>query len=413
MKIIDVKIVLFLCCLVIVTACGESGGLSYRSLDDCKQVAELKQIGNNKVTVCDINLLKDTIVLPLSYFTEELHIVKLDNKVEAFVSETGVTIGEKYILVTMGGISKVPYKLFDKSGKFITNIGNFGKGPNEYNYACNIPQLDEINNCIYLLPLLSSQIFVYDMIGNYLDPIGLSYRCTRARMHVDLADSSVTIITVPLEKGRYSAPCFAWSQTVSGEMIHCLSPDFLSIENHHVLGGWSDVYSNRNVKELDFFINNSYKPRNDTLYHYDIKNNQIIPKFSVDFGKRQIPIHSYFELPYHYMGDICEKKEAEDLPGGYIALCSKNFIVDKTNLKGSYFKLVNDFLGNIEIDWPCRRFTNGYYSVNYEPVNLLELLENSLTNNTMIPEMREKLTDLKNSIKETDNNYILYAKLKH
>ena len=88
--------------VVTVVACDESGGLSYRSLDECKQVAELKKTGDHEVVACRAELIKDTVVLPLSYLTEELQIVKLENKPEAYALHgSQVIIGEQYIIIVV------------------------------------------------------------------------------------------------------------------------------------------------------------------------------------------------------------------------------------------------------------------------------------------------------------------------
>ncbi len=56
--------------LIAVVGCNQpTGNLLYRDLSECNQVAEIKQVGNHKVVVCNPDLLKDMIVLPLSYFT--------------------------------------------------------------------------------------------------------------------------------------------------------------------------------------------------------------------------------------------------------------------------------------------------------------------------------------------------------
>ena len=49
---------------------------------------------------CNLKALKDTVDIPLSYLTEELQVVKLDNRDEALVGGwIRTTVGEKYILV--------------------------------------------------------------------------------------------------------------------------------------------------------------------------------------------------------------------------------------------------------------------------------------------------------------------------
>ena len=68
-------------------------------LKSSKVVAKKVKVNGNDVVVCDQSLLDNTITIPLSALTEELQIVKLDDADEALVKETGVIVGEKYILV--------------------------------------------------------------------------------------------------------------------------------------------------------------------------------------------------------------------------------------------------------------------------------------------------------------------------
>ena len=50
---------------------------------------------------CDLKALKDTVDIPLSYLTEELQIVKLDNRDEALIGGWGrTTVSDNYILVS-------------------------------------------------------------------------------------------------------------------------------------------------------------------------------------------------------------------------------------------------------------------------------------------------------------------------
>ena len=114
---------------------------------------------------CNLKALKDTVDIPLSYLTEELQVVKLDNRDEALVGGwIRTTVGEKYILVSNN--KQTPYKLFTRDGKFITTIGAYGQGPNEYGntYA---DQLDEAHNRIYILPWQSDKLLVFDLQGSH------------------------------------------------------------------------------------------------------------------------------------------------------------------------------------------------------------------------------------------------------
>lgn len=62
-------------------------------------VAKLTNTPNGPLIGCDLKALKDTVNFPLSQLTEELQIVKLDNRDEALIGGwVRTTVGEKYIL---------------------------------------------------------------------------------------------------------------------------------------------------------------------------------------------------------------------------------------------------------------------------------------------------------------------------
>ncbi|MCD7932957.1 MAG: energy transducer TonB [Tannerellaceae bacterium] len=88
-------------------------------------------------------------------------------------------------------------------------------------------------------------------------------------------------------------------------------------------------------------------------------------------------------------------------------------IIDKNTLKGTYYELVNDYLGNMPIAYPMGYFSNGYFLMNMDPGDLHEQLEKHLENSKLKKEDRNYLTNLYNSISfEKDNNYLLIGKLK-
>ena len=411
--IIDLtKFMLHIILLTGLASCNNSGGLSNRTLNESSQIAELVLVGNHHVTVIGVALMKDTITLPLSYLTEELHIVKLDDSDDdSFVKESSVMIGDQYILVS--GTWEVPYKLFDKNGRYITVVGGFGGGPYEYRYVYDA-KLDESNNRIYLLPYMDDKILVYDLKGENLTTMPLLYRTDLFnKFHIDQIDGTISIFRPPVKTDEFTTPFCIWVQNMSGDLINGITTDLYSAGINHEHPFVNMIFNYNNTKQLDIAFSGDV-PVRDTLYHYDVMNNELVPKFTVDFGNRSIPYHRYFELPNHYIGYTFEQKINKHPSGGTYRSHEnpQYFIVEKATLKGSYFKLINDFFGNIEIDLLDDVFTNGYYSANHEPANLFEILENALANNEMSAEMQKKLTDLKNSIDDNSNNYILYAKLK-
>lgn len=374
-----------------------------KPLDKAKVVASIKTVGNDKVTVCDFSAIKgDEVTLPLSMFTEELQIVKLDNKDEAFVKNGFTSISDNYILVR--GEKENPYKLFDKKGNFVATVGNIGQGPGEYQLTYD-QQIEESAGRIYIVPWNASNIWAYNLKGDYVSSIPLGMRPPKACCWVNSADSMATVALAPIA----GYPAFVFSVKPDGKIINYIKPGEFAFPNKDTYNYEPVCLKNTDAKSC--YIFNFFDPKPDTLYHYDTKVNLLRPRFTVEYPGKNAPIHTYTELPRYYVGDVSEKVQVD--ANSFTTTPPKFYIVDKQSLKGSFCKLENDFMGGLAIWSPIYAFNNGYYVANMYPSELKEALEKVLVSNTsMKKEMRTKLTKLKDSITENDNNYILYAKLK-
>ena len=145
------------------------------------------------------------------------------------------------------------------------------------------------------------------------------------------------------------------------------------------------------------------------MHYYNTAANRLDPKFTLDFKGRPWKIHSYGELPNHFIGDITIEKKLTETTS--TTEYPAKFIVDKHTLKGAFYKIHNDYLGDIPLEWPT--FYNGYYVWNVDPGDLIDQLDAQLKNNTSLKEKaRKRLQEIRNDIRESDNNYIFYAKLK-
>lgn len=390
----------------IATSCGTgSKDLAENTNDPLANspiVGQYVQVGTDKVMACDQKLLADTVRIPLSFFTEEMELVKLDNRDEALVGQTGVTVSDNYILVY--GSRQNPFKLFDRKGKFLTNIGAIGQGPGEYQMVYDA-KLDEANNRIYILPWNASQLLVYDLQGNVLDPIPLCLRCPKAKFNVDLSEGKVSIVLLPF-KGY---PAVAWTQDLEGKRIDFIEPGHLEAPQDFS----NEVTAGFNIPGVfDVNILCIMPTRVDSLYRYASDKNRLIPAFTLNFANTdKIPWHGYGEYPHHFVGNFSEPP-VEVSPGSWTNGQTFHYIVDKETGKGSFFTLYNDYFGNLEIGYPSSAFFNGYYTRNIEPGNLMTDIENALKNQDITTEMRKKLTDLQASIDENDNNYVMIAQLK-
>ncbi len=104
--------------LSIATSCGNS-------LADSPIVDRYVQVSNDRILSCDQQPLKDTVRIPLGYFAEYFERLKLDNRDEALVGQSGITISENYLL-THSSYPPTVFKFFDrKTGAFIDNNNNY------------------------------------------------------------------------------------------------------------------------------------------------------------------------------------------------------------------------------------------------------------------------------------------------
>lgn len=374
------------------------------NMDDCPIIGSYVKVGENKVLSCNQKLLKDTVRLPLSYLTEEMEIIKLDNRDEALIPPTAIQVSDNYLLSHCQ--EQIPFRLFDRKGKFLTNIGSIGQGPGEYTLIYDA-QLDEKNNRIYLLPWQSNKILVYDLQGNILDPIPLCINTPKGKFHVNLQDSTVAVVLLPFP----DKPAFAWTQDLHGNRKDFIEPGSLVAPYDYS----NEVYSSHNIKDVfDVRILCIIPTREDSLYHYDYKNNYLYPQYTMKYELDPIPWHDHAELPHHFLGYFSAPPVKEEFPCGFGLTNGETFhyIVEKETCKGAYVELFNDFLGNIKINFPTACFSNGYYVRCKEPVSILEDIEKALKENTLSKEMEKKLEALQRSINENDNSYVFLAPLK-
>lgn len=350
---------------------------------------------------CDLKALKDTVDIPLSYLTEELQIVKLDNRDEALIGGwVRTTVSDNYILVS--NKKQTPYKLFTRDGKFVTTIGAYGEGPNEYanTYA---EQLDEAHDRIYILPWQSNKLLVFDLKGNPQPSIPLCLRVPKGQFKVDTKKSEVTVTTLPFQ----GTPAVVWIQDFEGKRKNFIPALHLMVPRDFS----NEVFMDKNTSDYSVMLMTIVpSPRVDSLYHYNSQQNRLEARFTVSYpNKEEIPWHGYTEYPRHFVGDVSVPVQvsANTWSGSRPA----KYIVDKQTLYGNYFRLYNDFLGTKKMQiWPS--FANGYYINNMEPAQLKETLEKELARKDLPNDVRKRIQTLVKSLDEGGNNVVLFAKMK-
>ncbi|WP_306766681.1 hypothetical protein [Tannerella forsythia] len=93
---------------------------------------------------------------------------------------------------------------------------------------------------------------------------------------------------------------------------------------------------------------------------------------------------------------------------------TKLILTNKKTKKSQYVRIINDYLGGWEFDpfFLSFRIRDGYFTYAMEPIELKELLEESLKKDDLQPDVRKRITELNAKLDINDNNVILAGKLK-
>ena len=350
--------------------------------------AKIVDVNGNKVINCNISEVTDTIDFPLSKIIDRCEIIPLEtNDNSLFESIYHVGVSDNYIAVHSRG--QHPIKLFDRQGKFIRNIGKVGRGPGEFSSLYGI-QLDEPANRLYLTPFANAQqIIAYNLEGEAQDPIPLVFKQTKCKVYVE--GDLVTILSMPFSD---EIPV-AYQQTTSGELIQKLP-----VASHLILRPdfSSEVSSSHNAGAYDLFILPWGSESLDTLYYYNTKQNELIPKYVASFTDKKHSSWTY-ELKDHYYSWVF----GDTYNGAKV-------IVDKKSLKSDFFRLKNDFYGNMEM----KKFfmsSNGWFISSMSAMELKQELEVVLSKDDLKNQRKAEMEALQKKLKMDDNDVLFLGKM--
>ena len=350
-------------------------------------------LNGDTIIVCDLSLLKDTIDLPLSTFVSDFELVDLGEDEEALIKETSgggsIAVSPNYI----GIYSGTGYKLFDKTGKYITSLSARGQGPNEYAFAIYDSYIDEKNDRAYLLPMNGNKILVYDLKGNAQPYIPLAHETTKGKFYVDDQKKLLYVANMPFSD---TASTF-WIQDFEGKLIKEIIAGHLKIVPPDFS---NDINVSMNTEEIDYSVFH-WKNTVDTLYHYNEADNRLAPSFTVNFKDNPI-LHDYIELPDYYLIRLIE------IESDYRYIYG---LIDKKTLKGNYIKLKLDMLGNIDAPaWAI--FERGLYTANIYAYYLQGQCDRLSDLSSLPSGIAKYIQDLQQNDCEDLNNIILIGRLK-
>lgn len=350
-------------------------------------------LNGDTIIVCDLSLLKDTIDLPLSTFVSDFELVDLGEDEEALIKETSgggsIAVSPNYI----GIYSGTGYKLFDKTGKYITSLSARGQGPNEYAFSIYDSYIDEKNDRAYLLPMNGNKILVYDLKGNAQPYIPLAHETTKGKFYVDDQKKLLYVANMPFSD---TASTF-WIQDFEGKLIKEIIAGHLKIVPPDFS---NDINVSMNTEEIDYSVFH-WKNTVDTLYHYNEADNRLAPSFTVNFKDNPI-LHDYIELPDYYLIRLIE------IESDYRYIYG---LIDKKTLKGNYIKLKLDMLGNIDAPaWAI--FERGLYTANIYAYYLQRQCDRLSDLSSLPSGIAKYIQDLQQNDCEDLNNIILIGRLK-
>ena len=390
----------FIIAILGLTSCSSDSARYSSVWEEMPIVAHIEEINGDTLTVAHLEQLKDTVCIPLSNLVEELQIVALDKKEEAMVNIAEISLSENYILVA--GF-RSPCKLFRKDGTYVGKIGEYGTAVGEYKYVYDA-QIDEKNGRIYLLPWYGRGILVYRFDGTFEKAIPLHAKYPRLYapkgiFQVDAENNCIAVVSLPFK----NLPHVAWVQDMEGNRMQEIPIAHLKLEPNSS----NEVRGSKATDALSFHISPFFELRQDSLYHWDMQQQKLIPRFTIDFGEKPIPLHVYYELPLYYFAEISGTKQMTE--DSYVSDRETYFLVDKATLRGSFCHIYNDYLCDEPSDWVIGN--NGYFIENVAPDVLKKRIETFLQASPDLNEARrQRLLALKDSISENDNNYIIYGK---
>lgn len=350
-------------------------------------------LNGDTIIVCDLSLLKDTIDLPLSTFVSDFELVDLGEDEEALIKETSgggsIAVSPNYI----GIYSGTGYKLFDKTGKYITSLSARGQGPNEYAFSIYDSYIDEKNDRAYLLPMNGNKILVYDLKGNAQPYIPLAHETTKGKFYVDDQKKLLYVANMPFSDTASTS----WIQDFEGKLIKEIIAGHLKIVPPDFS---NDINVSMNTEEIDYSVFH-WKNTVDTLYHYNEADNRLAPSFTVNFKDNPI-LHDYIELPDYYLIRLIE------IESDYRYIYG---LIDKKTLKGNYIKLKLDMLGNIDAPaWAI--FERGLYTANIYAYYLQGQCDRLSDLSSLPSGIAKYIQDLQQNDCEDLNNIILIGRLK-
>ena len=187
----------------------------------------------------------------------------------------------------------------------------------------------------------------------------------------------------------------------TGQLLNELSPP-AGLFRAERLNVGDLTFSTRNMS--DFFDLLSIS---DTLYHFDLKNNRIVPFFTMPFSTSQNIWKQYMTLNKDLIITNIHCFEES-------GLCNRTGLVaiDLKHKTSSFVNFANDFFGQLPAPIDFYHLRNGYWTQSMMPEDLMEDIEKHLTESDLSENDRDRLEITLSTLKEGANNVVFIGNLK-
>lgn len=391
----------------------------------CKEKAknEINET-NSFYTIPFAEIIKNKREVLLSEIATDVELIQFENIPEAMLGNVeNIEFTKDYVFVKFW---QHPVIQFSRNGKFIRDVGKKGKGPGEYN-TCMKMSIDEKNERVYIhTGELSMMVFNFE--GEYVRTIKYPALESFTNFWIWGRDSMLV---------SYFEPIFGNEPFVFIE--HNDQGDTLqTIKNHIFYDEDEQAYNLSPFEEQNFsyrFENKLHMKGfyNDTVYSYD-ENNKIVSNFFIDLKEHKLPddliyerkwkrplptnlcwtgVHetsNYIFIPYGYHYDI-NKPESQKEERGCI-------LYNKKTKEGEAIKetkqggFIDDISGGP--DFRPLVTNNSEAIMLVSALDMKQYLDSEQFKNKELknPEEKEKLNQLKKTLKEEDNHFVVLVKLK-
>lgn len=243
----------------------------------------------------DLSDLKTESRLTFSEVFDSISFLKLEKKKESLLGEIDKIIIKNDTFFLLDRYKAKSLKLFDKSGKFLNNIGKIGPGPQEQQEITDFFVTDDK---IIIYDQFKSRMFSYSHDGHFLNSKKTPFIFNSFYI---LSDNEYIIHC--LDSDNYHIP------DMLGYSIFKTDSNFVI----HNKGAYraKDVYVSILAKNNLFSTENNlyyHEPLNDTIFSINRKGN-LFYDYIVNFGKYKLPKEYWLEENHREFSKAWRSKE--------------------------------------------------------------------------------------------------------